>query len=334
MARSHRGNPAAALRLEAIYGAPVLFSGVSSLLLTLAEMSALHIHHKEFIQSLVKLYQKTPDCVVYLLAGCLPAQAQLHLAQFSLLAMLAQDQENILTRHAITVLTSSTTVKSWFTNLQATCTMYSLPSALLLITSNLSKEQIKTTVRKKVLRYWELKLCDNAHGLESLKYFKPSFYSLTKPHPIFTSAGSSPYEVEKSKVQARMLSGQYRTKRLRRHWSQNQEGYCLLPTCWNTIEDLEHILTHCPAHREARTRVLAMWADYLATRPHLATVVTHYTSTPSSHLIQFLLDSSVLPLVIILGQEHSEAAIHSLFYLTQTYCYSIHRSQLKHLGLI
>ena len=97
MARGHRGNPAAALQLEATYGAPVLFSGVSSLLLTTAETSGLKIHYKEFIQSLMKLYKKTPDCVVFLLAGSLPAGGQLHLAQFSLLAMLTEDRENILT---------------------------------------------------------------------------------------------------------------------------------------------------------------------------------------------------------------------------------------------
>ena len=97
----------------------------------------------------------------------------------------------------------------------------------------------------------------------------------------------------------------------------------MLPTCWKTSEDLEHILVRCPAHREARTRVLAMWADYLATRPHLATVVHHYTSTPGTHLIQFLVDPSVLPLVITLGQEHGEDAINALFYLTRTFCYSI-----------
>ena len=131
-----------------------------------------------------------------------------------------------------------------------------------------------------------------------------------------------------------MLSGRYRTERLRRHWSQNRDGHCLLPTCWETSEDLEHILVRCPAHRQARARVLAMWTDYLATRPHLATVVEHYTALPGSHLVQFLVDPSVLPLVITLGQEHGEDAINALFYLTRTFCYSIHRCRLKHLGLI
>ena len=133
--------------------------------------------------------------MVYLLAGWLPALAQLHLAKFSLLDMLAQDQENILTKHAIIILTSTTIVKSWFTDLQATCNMYSLPSALSLFTSECSKEQIKATVRKNVIRFWEIKLCEDAQGLDSLIFFKPSFYSLAKVHQIFTLAGSSPYVV-------------------------------------------------------------------------------------------------------------------------------------------
>jgi hypothetical protein len=331
MARGHRGNIASVLRLEAIYGAPVLFSGVASLLLTTAETSGLKIHYKEFIQSLMKLYKKTPDCVVFLLAGSLPAVGQLHLAQFSLLAMLAEDRENILTKHAITVLSSTSSIKSWFSTLQDTCSFYSLPSALTLLTSNLPKEQIKTLVKKKVVQFWEKQLREDASGLDSLIYFKPAFYSLAKPHPIFTSAGSSPYEVEKSKVQARMLSGRYRTERLRRHWIQNSKGFCTLPTCWRSIEDLEHILVHCPTHRAARTRVLAL---YLSSRPHLSTVVDHYTSIPAPHLVQFLVDPSVLPLVICLEQEHGEEALFSIFYLTRTYCYSIHQSRLKALGLI
>ena len=38
MARNHRGNPAASLRVEACYSAPKLFSGLASLLLSTADM--------------------------------------------------------------------------------------------------------------------------------------------------------------------------------------------------------------------------------------------------------------------------------------------------------
>ena len=86
--------------------------------------------------------------------------------------------------------------------------------------------------------------------------------------------------------------------------------------------------------QKARTRVVALRSDYLSSRPHLSTVVDHYTSIPAPHLVQFLVDPSVLPLVICLEQEHGEEALFSIFYLTRTYCYSIHQSRLKALGLI
>ena len=113
--------------------------------------------------------------------------------------------------------------------------------------------------------------------------------------------------------------------------------FCLLPTCWNTSEDLEHILVWCPAHKEVRIRVLAMWAEYLANKPLLAKVVHHYTLTPGNYLVQFLLDPSVPPLVITLGlarPRHGEDAITFLFYLTLTFCHSILKSQLRLIGLI
>ena len=82
-------------------------------------------------------------------------------------------------------------------------------------------------IKKKILDYWEKKLRSDALNLPSLKYFHPHYYSLSSPHPLWTTAGSSPYEVKKAVVQARMLSGRYRTEMLRRHWSENKEGHCL-----------------------------------------------------------------------------------------------------------
>ena len=96
LAKGHRANPAAALRLERIFGAPVLLSGLSSLILNKTEIRALNTHYKTKLQKLMKLYDKTPDCVVFLLAGSLPAEALLHLAQFSLLSMISRLESNIL----------------------------------------------------------------------------------------------------------------------------------------------------------------------------------------------------------------------------------------------
>ena len=69
LAKSHRGNPAAALRVEKLYGLPVLLSGLSALVLNKAEISVLHQHYKLNLERLQKLCRATPEPVVCFLAG-------------------------------------------------------------------------------------------------------------------------------------------------------------------------------------------------------------------------------------------------------------------------
>ena len=48
--------------------------------------------------------------------------------------------------------------------------------------------------------------------------------------------------------------------------------------------------------------------------------------------IQFLLDCTVLPDVIILHQQHGRVVHDSLLYLTRTYCFSVYKARSKLLG--
>ena len=89
MALGHRGNPSASLRLEGLYGCPVLLSGLSSLVLSNLEISAIHLPYKTDLQRLQRLHQATPECVVMFLAGSLPATALLHLRILGLLGMMS-----------------------------------------------------------------------------------------------------------------------------------------------------------------------------------------------------------------------------------------------------
>ena len=52
LARAHRGNPAASLRIELLYGYPRLLSGLSSLVLSKAEKDILHHHYKVSLERL------------------------------------------------------------------------------------------------------------------------------------------------------------------------------------------------------------------------------------------------------------------------------------------
>jgi hypothetical protein len=198
----------------------------------------------------MRLHPRTPRCVLTFLAGSLPGRGLLHLRQFSLFGMLLQQEGAHLSKLAESILTNNKpNSNSWFHQLRDLCLLYRLPHPLILIFDPPSKSKFSVLVKKHVLNYWETKLRSEAEpsDLPSLRYFHPEFYSLSKPHPLWSTAGSSPYQVAKATIQAKMLSGRYRTERLMRFWSKNKEGLCLLPSCseLHLQEDLEHILVHC-----------------------------------------------------------------------------------------
>ena len=72
LAKGHRANPHAYLRVETVYGVSVLLSGLASLVLTSSEEKMIDQSYKVYIQRLLRLHQATPAPGVFLIAGCLP----------------------------------------------------------------------------------------------------------------------------------------------------------------------------------------------------------------------------------------------------------------------
>ena len=131
--------------------------------------------------------------------------------------------------------------KSWFGQIRSICHMYGLSHPLSLLNLPPPREHFKKTIKLKIADFWQSKLRSDARKLEqkSLKYFHPEFMSITHPHPILTTAGTS-YEVNKMITQLRMLSGRYRVGSLLRHFSPTNSGICEL--CESETEDLPHFL--------------------------------------------------------------------------------------------
>ena len=86
--------------------------------------------------------------------------------------------------------------------------------------------------------------------------------------------------------------------------------------------DLAHILLHCPALAEARHRAISHWSRYLVPRPWLLPVVAHHTLSGQSLHLQFLLDLSVLPMVISSKKCHPDL-LQSCFYLSRTWIFTM-----------
>ena len=338
LAKAHRSNPAASLIAFQIYCTPVLLSGIASLCLKSSDISLLDQHFKVNIQRLQKLRDKTPHCVVMFLGGQLPGTALVHLRSVSLFGMICRLPGSFIYKIAVHQLsTAKTTSGSWFLQIRELCLKYDLPTPLNLLQYPPTKERFKSLVRSKVIDHWETNLRTEAEMLRSssLKYFKAEYMSLCHPHPIWTTCGSNSFEVNKAIVQAKMLSGRYVTDKLSRHWSHNKSGICCLPGCsGQETGSLEHLMLFCPALSTTRSSLLDLSLSVASESNLISDIILSAINEPSVEIrMQFLLDCSSIPAVQRLKQSSNHHFISRLFYLTRTWCYSIHRARMTKLGL-
>ena len=150
---------------------------------------------------------------------------------------------------------------------------------------------------------------------------------------MWSTAGCSPAKVAMATIQARMVSGRYRTEYLCRHWSKNKEGICLLDKGCQTIEDLPHILLLCPALHPTREKLIKFTLSYCDSIPHpLNAIILSFLTPTHPQFCQFLVDCSSIAEVISLVQLFGRDSLNHLFHVTRTWCYTLHRERLKMLG--
>ena len=187
--------------------------------------------------------------------------------------------------------------------------------------------------KTKVLDYWCGILTSRVAVLSSLRFLKSDFMSLTQPHPIWSSLpGHNPYEVQAARVQALLLVGKYRNEKSVRFWSGNSSGFCRLPSCLGSeiIESRTHFLLQCATFYEKRRRLMHISSLLLADMPLLTPIIHEYLYEGDLDTqVQFLIDCSVMPLVISACQQFGEIIHKSLFKFTRTWCWSLHRARKR-----
>ena len=337
MARGHRGNPAAGLHVDRIYGVPVMLSGLGPLALSKSDLNVINQHHKEIISNLQRLLPCTPRSVIYFLGGSLPGEALLHIRQFSIFGMISRlpktSVSHVLATHLIK--SGKSASKSWIYQICELCEQYGLPDPGQLLQVPLAKEAFKKLTKQRVTDYWEQLLRAEAEDprYSSLTYFKPRFMSLSVPHPIWTTAGSSPGRVAMATIQAQMLSGRYRSESLCKHWSKNRGGFCLLsPSCSEVEEDIPHILATCSGLALTRDKLVKYTLDYCKDVPHILDLITSLCIPSSPAYLQFLMDCSVIPEVIAAKQKYGDDILDHLFTISRTWIYTLHKTRMKILG--
>ena len=297
----------------------------------------LNSYMKKTSLNLQKLMDRTPDCVVAFLGGTLPGTALLHLKQFSLLGMISRMRGSVLHTHGMHVLAAARpSAHSWFQQIRDLCLLYQLPHPLSLLQEPLPKKKFNQLVRSSILDHWEINLRLKAAELTSAPYFHPQFMSLSRPHPIWSSCGSNPFEVHKAVTSARMISGRYLTDQLQRHWTRNHAGNCLLPTCTPpSVGSLEHLLLFCPALRCTRAKLFKLCNKVSLESDELSRIINLVLySGDQQTLMQFIIDCSTMPEVIKSAQTYGNHIRDRLMYIGRTWCYNIHRERMNQLGLL
>ena len=328
--KSSRTNPASSLRMHKLYAEPVLFSGVASVVLLKSELKVLQIHHKNTLQALQRLHPNTPRAVVYLLGGCLPAEAVLHARQLSLFMMICHRADDPLHRHGIFILGQcKANCKSWFFQIQDICLKYRLPHPLTLLASPPPKLQFKALVKKAITKTWQIALIEECQNLQSLKYFRPELYSLTNPHHLWTTAARNPFETAKAMVLAQMISGRYRSEMFCRHFSKNRHGYCSYHQCIEIEGTLEHILATCPAYTTTRERLFMICLEKTVMFPSLHQTIREVLASNEEIITKFFLEPISFPEVYQDFHTHGHHYAQTLSYLSRTFVFGIHREYQK-----
>ena len=206
--------------------------------------------------------------------------------------MITRLPNNILNKIArYTLITHKDSSKSWFIHIKYLCQLYKIPHPLIFLERPPSKSSAKHIFKTQVTDYWQTKLRMDASRLPSLEYFKPQYMSLLSPHPLWSTCGSNPYEICKAIVQAKMLSGRYRTDQLLRHFIKT-DGACSICND-NTLGSIKHLLLLCPALNETRARLMKNLDDETTISESTKHLIK--TTFEANHeTIQMLVDCSVL----------------------------------------
>ena len=123
-----------------------------------------------------------------------------------------------------------------------------------------------------------------------------------------------------------MLSDRYRDAWLMRHWSNDNTGACEL--CSHVRGDLEHYLVYCSSLHAKRQEIFNWWIKSLDLNSLGESVFRQKILSDGPSFTKFVLDASSDPDIISLIQ-NNETSLDSVFHLTHTYCYSIHRARIK-----
>ena len=154
--------------------------------------------------------------------------------------------------------------------------------------------------------------------------------SLKITHPLWTSCGNNSFEISKAMIQAKLLSGQYRTDTLLCNFGKNSTTQYVLCKSEN-LGSIEHLLVVCDKLKFCRDKQFESLEKRSNVSDLIKKLIYDAYNTSISKFVQILLDCSVMA-EVIQAKKLEANIICEIFKFTRTWCFNIHVNRMKLLG--
>ena len=247
-------SPHTSKTLVNVYVNPALMYGLESLRLEDKEVTLIDNYHRGLLRMLQTLPESTAKPSIYLLLGCLPAQALLHCKMLNLFMTIlhrpSTPEFDIITRQ-LTIKDLSS--KSWTVHIRLLLHQYNLPPALALVSNPPAKQQWKRSVKQAVTEYWNTTLKEEASKMKSLKHLNLGMCGIGYTHPVWVT-GHDPMQATMATVRAALLVGRYP---LTGHKCAGRKQSATCPYCeGDEPETVNHFILRCHLYDDIRSKYL------------------------------------------------------------------------------
>lgn len=242
-------NPTASCKILSTYVVPRVVYGLEAVTLSTNDMQALDTFHRNMLRDIQGLPRHTAKEAVYLLAGALPLEAEIHARSLSLAGTVCRLEESnplkVLAERQIAIGGTN----SWFCRTLHLAEMYNVPLEAYMY-EPWSKEHWKTAVRGAIHSYWTCKLVRDASSKTSLKYISPNLIGNGTTHPVWKESSNDPRTIRAAATRAKLLTGTFPLQYNLKRNNQNDSDICKL--CNAATENTPHFILLCPALEKVR----------------------------------------------------------------------------------
>ena len=235
--------------------------GLESQVLKKKDVTVINQYHKTLLKQLMHLPKRTADAAVYILAGEIPVEADLHIKILNQLGNILRStgvERDIAERQLALKKDSSS---SWFIYVKKILEKYDFPSIYDLLNDPPVKTLWNLNIKKIFVNFWIEKITTESEDRVSLKYLNRSNYRRGVVHNTWLNTNDDSLTVRKAGIKARLVSGTYILQSKTAKYSQ-QSVSSTCPLCNLEDEDLTHFLLLCPA-LQVRDKFISKLQNFL-----------------------------------------------------------------------